>query len=66
MHRHLTVEGLTFSPLLDEARTDPVKRHLQESDLLIGEIRRAIGIFEPEQFQPLVQRHLRLQCHAMA
>lgn len=50
LHRHLTVDGLTFSVLLDEVRTDLVKRHLQESDLPVGEIAGLLGFSNQSSF----------------
>ncbi|SOY68851.1 AraC family transcriptional regulator [Cupriavidus taiwanensis] len=50
LHRHLTVEGLTFSALLDEVRADLVKRHLEESDLLLGEIAGLLGFANQSSF----------------
>uniref|UniRef100_UPI003F490DBA AraC family transcriptional regulator n=1 Tax=Cupriavidus yeoncheonensis TaxID=1462994 RepID=UPI003F490DBA len=50
LHRHLKVEGLIFSVLVDEVRTDLVKRHLQESDLPIGEIAGLLGFSRHSSF----------------
>jgi AraC-like DNA-binding protein len=50
LHRHLTVEGLTFSVLLDEVRTELVKRHLLESDLPIGEVAGLLGYSNQSSF----------------
>lgn len=50
LHRHLAADSLTFSVLLDEVRSDLVKRHLQESDLLIGEIAGLLGFSNQSSF----------------
>jgi AraC-like DNA-binding protein len=50
LHRHLIAEGLSFSVLLDEVRTELVKRHLQESDLPIGEIAGLMGFSTQSSF----------------
>ncbi len=50
LHRHLIAEGLTFSVLLDEVRTELVKRHLQESDLPIGEVAGLLGFSTQSSF----------------
>ncbi|MBM3361683.1 MAG: AraC family transcriptional regulator [Betaproteobacteria bacterium] len=43
LHRHLALEGLSYSGLLDRVRQDLVKRHLGESDLPLGEIAGLLG-----------------------
>lgn len=50
LHRHLIVDGLTFSALLDEVRTELVRRHLQESDLPLGEIAGLLGFSNQSSF----------------
>ncbi|MEM5428796.1 AraC family transcriptional regulator [Cupriavidus oxalaticus] len=50
LHRHLIAEDLTFTALLNEVRTDLVKRHLEESDLLIGEISGLLGFANQSSF----------------
>ncbi|QQX87612.1 AraC family transcriptional regulator [Cupriavidus necator] len=50
LHRHLTGEGMSFSLLLDEVRADLVKRHLQESDLPVGEIAGLLGFSNQSSF----------------
>jgi len=50
LHRHLSAEGLTFSVLLDEMRTELVMRHLQESDLPIGEVAGLLGFSNQSSF----------------
>lgn len=43
LHRQLDAQGLSFSRLLDEVRSDLVKRHLRESDLPLGEVAERLG-----------------------
>jgi AraC-like DNA-binding protein len=50
LHRHLIVEGLTFSALLDETRSNLVIRHLRESDQPIGEIASLLGFATQSSF----------------
>jgi AraC-like DNA-binding protein len=50
LHRRLDSEGLTFTSLLDQVRTDLVKRHLGESDLPIGEVAELLGFSRPTSF----------------
>jgi AraC-like DNA-binding protein len=50
LHRRLDAEGLTFSGLLDQVRSDVVKRHLRESDLPLGEVAELLGFANPSSF----------------
>lgn len=50
LHRHLRVEGLTFSALLREIRLELAKKHLKESDLPIGEIAIMLGFAANSSF----------------
>jgi AraC-like DNA-binding protein len=50
LHRRLDAEGLTFSGLLDEVRSELVKRHLGESDLPLSEVAELLGFSGPSSF----------------
>lgn len=50
LHRRLDAEGLTFSGLLDQVRSDLVKHHLRESDLPLGEVAELLGFSRPSSF----------------
>jgi AraC-like DNA-binding protein len=50
LHRQLDAEGLSFSSLLDEVRSDLVKRHLRESDLPLGEVAERLGFARLSSF----------------
>lgn len=50
LHRHLSGDGLTFSALLDEVRSELVTRHLEESDQPIGEIAGLLGFSNQSSF----------------
>jgi len=50
LHRRLSAEGHTFSALLDEVRAGLVLRHLQESDLPLGEVAGLLGFSGPSSF----------------
>jgi AraC-like DNA-binding protein len=50
LHRRLEAEGLTFSRLLDQVRSDLVQHHLRESDLPIGEVAELLGFARPSSF----------------
>ncbi|MGO4332750.1 AraC family transcriptional regulator [Cupriavidus sp. 2TAF22] len=50
LHRHLIAEGLTFSVVLDEVRSELVMRHLRESDLPIGEVAGLMGFSNQSSF----------------
>jgi AraC-like DNA-binding protein len=43
LHRYLSDEGLTFSSLLHQMRTELARRHLRESDRPIGEVAGLLG-----------------------
>ncbi|SFL97344.1 AraC family transcriptional regulator [Variovorax sp. OV329] len=47
LHRRLDAEGLTFSGLLDQVRSDLAKRHLRDSDLPLGEVAELLGFSGP-------------------
>ncbi|WP_026035494.1 AraC family transcriptional regulator [Cupriavidus sp. BIS7] len=50
LHRYLDADGLSFSTLLDEVRSELVMRHLQESDLPIGEVGGLLGFSAQSSF----------------
>ena len=50
LHRQLASAGLSYSRLLDQARTDLVTRHLGESDLPLGEIAGLLGFARLSSF----------------
>ncbi|MBO9647780.1 MAG: AraC family transcriptional regulator [Variovorax sp.] len=50
LHRRLDAEGLTFSRLLDQVRSDLAKRHLRESDLPLSEVAELLGFARPSSF----------------
>jgi AraC-like DNA-binding protein len=50
LHRHLVAEGLSFSAVLDQVRSDAVLRHLRDSDLPLGEISGLLGFAAPSGF----------------
>ena len=50
LHRRLDAEGLTFSRLLDQVRSDLAKRHLRESDLPLSEVAELLGFSGPSSF----------------
>lgn len=50
LHRRLAAEGLSFSGLLDQVRSDVVKRHLRESDLPLREVAELLGFARPSSF----------------
>jgi AraC-like DNA-binding protein len=50
LHRRLDAEGLSFSTLLDQVRSDLARRHLSESDLPLGEVAELLGFSGPSSF----------------
>lgn len=50
LHRHLGDEGLTFSALLNQTRSELAMRHLLESDLPVGEIAALLGFSAHSSF----------------
>ncbi|MGR4871304.1 AraC family transcriptional regulator [Variovorax sp. LARHSF232] len=50
LHRRLDAEGLSFSTLLDEVRTELATRHLRDSDLPLGEVAELLGFSGPSSF----------------
>lgn len=50
LHRRLDAEGLTFSRLLDQVRSDLVKHHLRESDRPLREVAELLGFSRPSSF----------------
>lgn len=50
LHRHLGAEGLTFSGLLDQVRSELVMRHLRDSDLPLSEVAGLLGFSAPSGF----------------
>lgn len=50
LHRRLDAEGLSFSRLLEQVRSELVKRHLRESDLPLREVSELLGFSRPSSF----------------
>jgi AraC-like DNA-binding protein len=50
LHRQLAAEDLTFSRVLDQVRSDLVKRHLRESDLPLSEVAELLGFSRLSSF----------------
>ncbi|VTU38303.1 Virulence-regulating protein VirS [Variovorax sp. PBL-E5] len=50
LYRQLDAEGLTFSRLLDQVRSDLVKRHLRESDIPLSEVAERLGFSRLSSF----------------
>lgn len=50
LHRHLSAEGQSFSALLNRIRTELALRHLQESNLPLGEVASLLGFSIPSSF----------------
>jgi len=50
LYRRLGAEGLTFSGLLDQVRSDLAKRHLRESDMPVGEVAELLGFSNGSSF----------------
>jgi AraC-like DNA-binding protein len=50
LHRYLSAEGLSFSALLDQVRSELVMRHLRESDRPLGEVAELLGFSGPSSF----------------
>ena len=50
LHRRLDAEGLTFSALLDQVRSELATRHLRDSDLPLGEVAELLGFSGPSSF----------------
>jgi AraC-like DNA-binding protein len=50
LHRQLEAEGLTFSRVLDQVRSDLVERHLRESDLSLSEVAQCLGFSRLSSF----------------
>jgi len=50
LHRYLSAEGLTFSALLSQVRSELAMRHLQESDLPVGEVAGLLGFSAHSSF----------------
>jgi AraC-like DNA-binding protein len=48
--RYLSAEGLTFSALLAQVRSELVMRHLQESDLPVAEVAGLLGFTAQSSF----------------
>ena len=64
LHRHLGLEGLTFSSLLDQVRQDLVQRQLEASDLPLNEVAGLLGFSAPSAFAYWFR--LRFGCSASA
>ncbi|WP_137896087.1 AraC family transcriptional regulator [Ramlibacter sp. 2FC] len=50
IHRHLAAEGTTFSTLLDEVRSELVRRQIKDSDLPLAEVAGLLGFSAPSAF----------------
>ena len=50
LHRHLSAEGLTFTALLNQVRSELVMRHLRDSDLPLTEVAGLLGFSAPSSF----------------
>lgn len=50
LQRHLGQDGLTFTELLDQARSELAIRHLRDSDMPVGEIGQLLGFSAPSGF----------------
>ena len=50
LHRRLDAEGMTFTALLDEVRSDLVQRHLRGSDMPMGEVAELLGFAGTSSF----------------
>jgi AraC-like DNA-binding protein len=50
LYRYLSAEGLTFSALLDQVRSELVMRHLREGDRPLGEVAELLGFSAPSSF----------------
>lgn len=50
LHRHLSAERQTFSALLNQVRTELVRRHLLESRQSLGEVAGLLGFATPSSF----------------
>lgn len=57
LHRQLDAEGLNFSRLLDQVRSDLVQRHLRESDLPLSEVAELLGFARLSSFSHWFQAH---------
>ena len=57
LHRHLSVEGQSFSVLLDEVRRELALRHLRESDLPLGEVAALLGFSSLSSFSHWFRAH---------
>jgi AraC-like DNA-binding protein len=57
LHRRLDAEGLAFSGLLDQVRSDLVKHHLRESDLPLSEVAGLLGFSGASSFSHWFHSH---------
>ena len=57
LHRRLDAEGLTFSGLLDQVRSNLVERHLRESDLPLSEVAELLGFSRLSSFSHWFHHH---------
>ena len=64
LHRHLSLEGVTFSRLLDQVRQELVQRQLEASDLPLNEVAGLLGFSAPSAFAYWFR--LRFGCSASA
>ncbi|MDM0112366.1 AraC family transcriptional regulator [Variovorax sp. J22R133] len=55
--RRLGAEGLTFSGLLDQVRSELARRHLRDSDLPLGEVAALLGFSGPSSFSHWFRNH---------
>ena len=50
LHRHLATDGLSFSSLLNQVRTDMAQRHLRDSDLPVSDVAGLLGFSSTSAF----------------
>ena len=50
LHRHLAADGLSFSALVNQVRSELVMRHLRDSDMPLGEVAGLLGFAAPSSF----------------
>ncbi|MEJ8845817.1 AraC family transcriptional regulator [Variovorax rhizosphaerae] len=55
--RRLDAEGLTFSGLLNDVRSELARRHLRDSDLPLGEVAELLGFSGPSSFSHWFRKH---------
>lgn len=57
LHRQLGAQGLSYTQLLDQVRSDQAKRHLGGSDLPLGEVAGLLGFSGPSSFSHWFRAH---------